>query len=1040
MPLTTGSSPVFKVLQVNLNHCWAAQQLLLQTVAERGIDVVVVSDYNRQMGGSAHQWVASADGKCAIYVASTSSYISDRGGGVGFAWARINSMLLYSCYCTPNCTIQVFDQFLGDLDASIRNQAIAGLDIIVAGDFNSHSAEWGSATDDARGSLLSNFAASLELVVCNEGSTPTYRRVNAASVVDVTFSRSGRNRPLVKDWSVITGCYTASDHEYIGYSVLKPETPRPAAGRRVTHLAGWSTKKLSLEAINAHWARTGIPPPLPEDASAEEHSERLHGFLERACNAAMPNRSVFQGKRAAHWWNEEIAATRKAAIAARRRYQRAGRRADMPGREAAFEAYNRVRKELRLAIRKAQEKSWQELCNTVESDPWGVPYKIVTKRLGRRFPVMEDPMIAQIARGLFPALPLVDWGLVPATPSVCTELIEHEVSTPLFTADELLRAVGKLPLGKAPGPDSIPNEVIRLAVRRSPEIFLATFNACLIKNVFPPRWKRAKLVLLHKGADKPLDQPSSYRPISLLDGSGKLLERMLLNRLLRHVEETGALSNLQFGFRRCRSTEDAIQEVLKTAREAGKGAVQNRHLCAVVTLDVKNAFNTAPWLLIDAALHRSGAPGYLAGILRSYMSEREIQFGAGSSLPVTCGVPQGSVLGPTLWNLFYDGILRLPVPESVKLVAFADDVAVVAVAHNAELMEQLVNPVLCDVARWMSANGLTLAPEKSECVILTNKHRFGLPELNIQGFRVPVKRDIRYLGVQLDTRLSFVSHATSVATGAKKAAAALGRLMPNIGGPSQSKRKLLMSVVHSRILYGASVWAESVQGVKKARNALSQAQRIAACRAIRGYRTVSDMASLVLAKMPPAHLLLLERRRIMEMKRSGVACSKAEQRRDTIKLWQSVWDSTDTKASWTKVLIPDVTRWWYHGPDEVTFNMAQALTGHGCFQKYLWKKNRALTPACVHCTAEMDSAEHTIFRCPFWEEDRAELRRSLGRRPEPKDVQDLLCRPNEEELPADAVLRRRVLERFRKQSNQFKQMVEEILSKKQTLERERQKH
>jgi len=129
----------------------------------------------------------------------------------------------------------------------------------------------------------------------------------------------------------------------------------------------------------------------------------------------------------------------------------------------------------------------------------------------------------------------------------------------------------------------------------------------------------------------------------------------------------------------------------------------------------------------------------------------------------------------------------------------------VAVAHNAELMEQLVNPVLSDVVRWMLANGLALAPEKSECAILTGKHSFGSPELHVQGYRVPVKRDIRYLGVRLDTRLSFVEHVTSVSAGAKRAAAALGRLMPNVGGPTQSKRSLIMSVVHSRLLYGAPV-------------------------------------------------------------------------------------------------------------------------------------------------------------------------------------------------------------------------------------------
>lgn len=1038
-PNNSRSSSAIKVLQVNLNHCWAAQQLLLQTIAERGIDVVIVSDYNRHMGASPLQWVTSTDGKCAIYVTSRSPVgILDQGSGVGFAWARIGSTRFYSCYFTPNCSLQDFDRYLGDLEASIRNQGGAGMDTIVAGDFNSHSTEWGSATDDNRGRLLSDFAASLGLGVCNVGSTPTFRRANATSVIDITFSRSAGNRPLVSDWSVMTECYTASDHEYIGYSVTKAAVLGPVVEHKVTHHTGWSTKKLSLEAIKAHWDRADTPPPLSANASAEEHSDRLQDFLTRACDAAMPSRSVFHGKRAAHWWNEGIASLRRAAIAARRTYQRAGRKGDVPGRVAASEAYSLARKELKLAIRRAQERSWRELCNSVESDPWGAPYRIVTKRLGRRTPAIDGQTMVRIAGGLFPGLPPIEWSLVPATPSASTELIEFPgVETPLFTADELLRAADKLPSGKAPGPDCVPNEVIRLAVSRSPDTFLTAFNACLVKRVFPIRWKRAKLVLLHKGSGKPPDQPSSYRPISLLDGAGKLLERMLLNRITPYVEGTGAISDFQFGFRRSRSTTDAIREVLRIARAAGDGAVQNRHLCTVVTLDVKNAFNTAPWTLIDAALHRAGVPGYLTGILRSYMSEREILIGTVSSQPVTCGVPQGSVLGPTLWNLFYDGVLRLPVRDGVKLVAFADDLAVVAVAHNAELMEQLVNPTLEDIARWMTSNGLRLAPEKSECVVLTNKHSYRAPALFVQGCQIPVKKAIRYLGVQLDTRLSFVEHATTAAAAARKTAVAIGRLMPNVGGPSQAKRQLLMGVVHSKLLFGADVWAERVLGVQKPKTLLLQSQRCAALRVARCYRTVSDMASLVLARTPPVFLLAVGRSRIATAKRTGVALSKGEVMADVVRRWQDVWEST-TKATWTRRLIPDVSRWWQHGLRQVSYHLAQALTGHGCFQQYLWSRGRARSPACVHCSAAVDDAEHTIFLCPFWDGERSVLLRYLGRPARPEDVIDLLCGPEPAELPPGQQ-RERIMTTASRHRSAFLEMIEKILSRKEDLERARQR-
>jgi len=117
--------------------------------------------------GSAQRWIANTDDKCAVYISSGSvAEFSEKGFGIGFAWARIGVTLFYSYYYTPNCTIQAFDQFLSGLEASIRSHAVAGVDFVVAGDFNSYSTEWGSATDDARRSLLFGFAVSLEFTVC----------------------------------------------------------------------------------------------------------------------------------------------------------------------------------------------------------------------------------------------------------------------------------------------------------------------------------------------------------------------------------------------------------------------------------------------------------------------------------------------------------------------------------------------------------------------------------------------------------------------------------------------------------------------------------------------------------------------------------------------------------------------------------------------------------------------------------------------------------------------------------------------------------
>lgn len=147
---------------------------------------------------------------------------------------------------------------------------------------------------------------------------------------------------------------------------------------------------------------------------------------------------------------------------------------------------------------------------------------------------------------------------------------------------------------------------------------------------------------------------------------------------------------------------------------------------------------------------------------------------------------------------------KLNISDGAKIIAFADDLAVVGVAHTTESLEDLVIPVLQRIDQWMSSNGLSLALDKSECVLLTKKRYTRNPIFTINGTTVPVKRDIRYLRVHLDIRLSFVKHAKNVLADAKKAAMALVRLMPNVGDPKQSSQ-LLMSVVHSRLLYCSQV-------------------------------------------------------------------------------------------------------------------------------------------------------------------------------------------------------------------------------------------
>ncbi|KAL4083112.1 hypothetical protein QTP88_028442 [Uroleucon formosanum] len=467
-------------------------------------------------------------------------------------------------------------------------------------------------------------------------------------------------------------------------------------------------------------------------------------------------------------------------------------------------------------------------------------------------------MESEIADHLFPNPPATDWALEPHP----TETAEDETVED-FTLAELAQACKRLPPGKATGPDGIPNEVLAKVFLRKPNILLSVYNNCLANTTFPSRWKESRLVLLHKGPSKPTTEPSSYRPLYMLDSSGKLLERLILARLDTHLDSTGHRSPNQYGFRQGSSTSDAMERLLNAAYGAALGAAQHRDICVAVSLDVKNAFNTAPWKKVDNALRAKNVPSYLVKMIRSYLQDRSILVGETlHRRSTTCGVPQGSVLGPALWNVFYDDLLDMETPSGVQLVAFADDVCVIGIARTGEAAATLLNPVLAKVSAWMEQNGLKLAPTKTEAVVLTRKNKYDNPELLVEGHVIPIKQSMRYIGVEIDTRLSFTKHIQQASRKATDSATAIARLMPNIGGPSQSKRALLGTVANSKMLYASPTWA--VRGTKTAKNRaeLARAQRTVALRITRAYRTVSGDASSVLASMLPADLLATERARV----------------------------------------------------------------------------------------------------------------------------------------------------------------------------------
>ena len=299
--------------------------------------------------------------------------------------------------------------------------------------------------------------------------------------------------------------------------------------------------------------------------------------------------------------------------------------------------------------------------------------------------------------------------------------IRTEVVTPTISEMEAQQAAGRMKNKKAAGPDGIPSEIAKMTVEVCPKYVTEMMNECLVKGEFPKEWKRANLVLIPK-PPKLNTEKKSYRPICLLDSMAKMLEHILKNRIEEALLRTGGFSNSQYGFRSGRSTIDAMERVTSAAMKEKNKTLKTRQLCAAIMIDVKNAFNSVPWDRVMAAMEKRKIPEYLLQITESYFTDRRI-VSEGMERKVYAGVPQGSVLGPTLWNIVYDELLRENMPEGVELVAYADDLAIIVKAAKELDLTRRGNEAIRRTTKWMERNGLQIAHQKTEAVMLSGRKK-----------------------------------------------------------------------------------------------------------------------------------------------------------------------------------------------------------------------------------------------------------------------------------------------------------------------------
>ncbi|CAB0039759.1 unnamed protein product [Trichogramma brassicae] len=272
--------------------------------------------------------------------------------------------------------------------------------------------------------------------------------------------------------------------------------------------------------------------------------------------------------------------------------------------------------------------------------------------------------------------------------------------------------------------------------------------------------------------------------------------------------------------------------------------------------------------------------------------------------------------------------------RTVSIVGFADDIALTIVDKKLEDIKAAADDAIRLVRRALSELGLQTADQKTEVLLVTSRKLKKSITLRAGDCDITSVPCIRYLGVHIDDKLRFDQHLKVVSEKAARVAGALSGLMPNIGGPRCSRRRLYTSVVDSVLLYGASTWREATGTHSYVRKA-EAIHRRACLRAICGFRSISHDAVHVLAGTPPLVLLVDERSRLYEHSRENARSdATSDERAKTLEKWQTQWSAT-SKGWWTNRLISSIAAWIERRHGEVNYHLTQLLSGHGCFRFFL---------------------------------------------------------------------------------------------------------
>ena len=376
-----------------------------------------------------------------------------------------------------------------------------------------------------------------------------------------------------------------------------------------------------------------------------------------------------------------------------------------------------------------------------------------------------------------------------------------------MSVDDVESLLKSVDVHKAMGSDQLPSLVLKQSATVLAPTLRKILSASLDRGLVPDAFKLSFVSPLFKGGDASL--ATNYRPVSLLPVVSRLLETLVKTRLMSFLSANNLLPPTQFAYRQQHSTEDA----LTLAVDRWTRAKSNFMTTGVVLVDMSKAFDRVRHERLLSTLFSMGVCGTALEWFSSYLTGRRQRVKVGSQLSpgITCtrGVPQGSVLGPILF-LLYTSSLSSILPSEIAHQEFADDIMLDYSHKDPNVIGSILSTGVSKLADWLDDIGLLLNEKKTQVMFILRRGATPSQSLQVKcrGFPLSIVNTVKYLGLHVDSDLSWSSHLAHLGAKARKATAQLWRYGNAL--TIRAKKTWYVSMIQSSLCYASTAFFPSL--------------------------------------------------------------------------------------------------------------------------------------------------------------------------------------------------------------------------------------